>query len=69
MSVEETKRRLLAKARGEDITGHYMRILDYMGNVMDEVTIESSEDWEIIVFNNKEEKEEYERNSGKEIWL
>lgn len=63
MSTTETKRKLLAKARGEAIAEHYMRILDYKGNVISETATEGGEDWEIVVLNNKEELEEYENKN------
>lgn len=63
MNAEQAKKFLMAKARGEAIIKHYLRILDYQGNVLSETAIELGEDCEVVIINNKEELEEYEREN------
>ena len=60
MRTEVIKRRLLAKARGEDVVEHYIRMLNYKGEVLSQEVAEIDEDLDLVIISNKEELMKYE---------
>lgn len=60
MRTEAIKRRLLAKARGVEIEEHYIRVIDYKGEVLSQGVAEIGENLDLVIISNKEELEHYE---------